>query len=337
MRRTLTAALAALLAASVPIALPAAAQTADDAVSIRLADAPTDRADDPRALIYIVDHLQQGDQITRHVEVGNGTDETLTMEVYAAGATVRDGQWRVADGRSQSELSSWTTVSPDTLVIPAGGKAQATVRVKVPDDAVDGERYAVVWTQPPGSAGAVGVVNRVGVRMYVSVGEGAEPVTDFRIDNLVAARDDRARPVVRAKVTNTGGRAIDLSGSLELADGPGSLSAGPFPVQLGTTLGPGESAPATVALDPGLPDGPWKATVTVTSGEETRKAQATITFPSGAGTSAKPVTAESIEQQRRILLPLALALLLAVVLALLLLAWRRRRHRAGDEDTARAP
>jgi hypothetical protein len=327
MRRTLTTAIAALLAASVAVALPAAGQTPDNAVSIRLADAPTDRADDPRARIYIVDHLHQGDQITRHVEVGNGTGGTVTMEVYAAGATVRDGQWKVADGRAQSELSSWTTVSPRTLVIPAGGKAQATVTVNVPDGAVDGERYAVVWAQPPASGGAVGVVNRVGVRMYVSVGEGPEPVTDFRIDNLVASRDADARPVVEAKVTNTGRRAIDLSGELELTDGPGSLRAGPFPVRLGTTLGPGESAPATVTLDPGLPDGPWKATVTVTSGEETRKARATITFPSDAGTSAKPVKAESIEKQRRILLPLALALLLAVVVALLLLAWRRRRRR----------
>jgi hypothetical protein len=327
MRRTLLTALAALLLVSTAAGLPAIAQTADNAVSIRLADAPTDRADDPRARIYIVDHLRQGDQITRHVEVGNGTNQTLTMEVYAAGATVRDGQWKVADGRAQSELSSWTTVSPKTLVIPAKGSAQATVAVTIPDDAVDGERYAVVWAQPPGSSGAVGVVNRVGVRMYVSVGEGPEPITDFRIDNLVASRDADARPVVAAKVTNTGRRAIDLSGELELTDGPGSLSAGPFPVQLGTTLGPGESARATVTLDADLPDGPWKATVTVTSGEETRKAQATITFPSEAGASATPVTAESVEKQRRILLPLALALLLAVVLALLLLAWRRRRRR----------
>jgi len=327
MRRTILAALAALLLATALTSLPAVAQTAANAVSIRLADAPTDRADDPRARIYIVDHLHQGDRIVRHVEVGNGTGQTQTMEVYAAGATVADGQWKVADGRTQSELSSWTTVSPRTLVIPAGGKAQATVTVDVPRDAVDGERYAVVWTQPPESAGAVGVVNRVGVRMYVSVGEGPEPVTDFRIDNLVAARDARGRPVVRAKVTNTGRRAIDLSGSLQLSDGPGSLRAGPFPVQLGTTLGPAESAPATVTLAADLPDGPWKATVTVTSGEVTRKAQATITFPSDAGTSAKPVTAESVKRQRRVLLPLALALLLAVVLALLVLAWRRRRRR----------
>ena len=121
MRRATLVALAAAVLAAVAV-VPASAQTASNAVSIRLADAPKDRVDDPRARIYIVDHLHQGDRIVRHVEVGNGTGKELTMEVYAAGATVRDGSWTVADGRTQSELSSWTTVSPSRLVIPAGGK-----------------------------------------------------------------------------------------------------------------------------------------------------------------------------------------------------------------------
>jgi hypothetical protein len=136
---------------------------------------------------------------------------------------------------------------------------------------------------------------------------------------------------VRAKVTNTGRRAIDLSGSLQLTDGPGSLSAGPFPVQVGTTLAPGEAAPATVRLDRSLPNGPWKATVTVTSGDVTRKAQATITFPSHPGTSAKPVVAESVKRQRRVLIPIALVLVVLLLLAIVLavLGQRRDRRRAA--------
>jgi hypothetical protein len=314
-------------AGAVVLAAPSSAQTTPNAVSIQLVDAPTSRKDDPRAHIYIVDHLRPGDRIVRHVAIGNGTDRALAMEVYAAGATIKDGQWAVADGRTANELASWTTVTPGTLVVPARGTAQATVTVTIPDDVVEGERYAVVWTQPPSSGGQVPVVNRVGVRMYVSVGEGSEPITDFRIDNLVAARDGDGRPVVRTTVTNTGRRAIDLSGSLELTDGPGSLSAGPFPVDVGTTLAPGESAPAQVRLDPELPNGPWKATATITSGQETRKAQATISFPSGAGVASDPVPAEAVKRQRRILIPVAVALVLGLLIAILVVARRQRRDR----------
>src|SRR5213076_2151068 len=97
-----------------------------------------------------------------------------------------------------------------------------------------------------GSGGAANVVNRVGVRVYLSVGEGEEPVSDFTIDALTARRDEDSVPIVETTVTNTGGRAIDLAGSLSLANGPGSLNAGPFDVQIGTTLAPGDSAPAQV-------------------------------------------------------------------------------------------
>jgi len=294
----------------------ARAQTSAGSVSIRLLDAPSNRENDPRARIYIVDHLHQGDRIVRHVEVGNGTDQPVTMELYAASATVKDGQFTFGDGRAKNELSTWTTVAPGTVQVPPHGTATTVVTVTIPKDAVDGERYAVVWAQPPASGGNVPVVNRVGIRMYVSVGEGAEPVTDFRIDSLVASRDSQGRPVVSALVTNTGGRAIDLSGSLDLTNGPGSLGAGPFPMQLGTTLAPKEHAPATVHLDKSLPDGPWKATVTVVSGEVTHKAQATIRFPATAGASSAPVVAESVKKQRRVLIPVAAALVVLVLVAL---------------------
>ena len=93
----------------------AVAQTSAGSVSIRLVDAPSNRQDDPRARIYVVDHLHQGDQIVRHVEIGNGTDQPVGMELYAAAATIKDGQWTVADGRTANDLSSWTKIDPATV------------------------------------------------------------------------------------------------------------------------------------------------------------------------------------------------------------------------------
>lgn len=322
--------LAALVAVLFGTGTAALAQTAAGSVSIRLLDAPTNRQNDPRARIYIVDHLHQGDRIVRHIELGNGTDQPVALEVYAAAASLKNGQFVFGDGRASNELSSWTSIDPATVQVPPHGTATTTVTVAIPKSAVDGERYAVVWAQPPASGGNVPVVNRVGIRMYVSVGSGAEPTTDFKIDNLVASRDAQGRPVVSTTVTNTGGRAIDLSGSLQLTNGPGSLTAGPFSMRLGTTLAPHESAPAVVELDKNLPNGPWDATVTVVTGDVTHKAKATITFPSGAGTSSKPVVAESVKQQRRILIPVAGVLVagaLGGVGALGVQQLRRRRPR----------
>jgi hypothetical protein len=328
MRRLLAALAVAAVALATPA--PAFAQQQTPGLSIRLVDAPTNRKDDPRARIYVVDHLQQGDRIARRIELGNGTDAPLPVTLYAASARIEDGQFRFGEGHVANDLTSWTRLEPGHVVVPAHGTATTTVTVVVPNDASGGERYGVVWAELPSSRGSAAVVNRVGVRMYVSVGSGKEPVTDFRIDTLTAARDEEGRPVVRTVITNTGGRAIDLAGELRLGNGPGSLSAGPFDVQLGTTLAPGDEAPAIVRLAKDLPDGPWAATVTVRSGELVKEAKASITFPSGAGASAKPVVAESVEQQRRVLIPAAAALAVTVLAGLTIYGLRLLRLRRSE-------
>ncbi len=148
--------------------------------------------------------------------------------------------------------------------IPANGVATAIVKVNVPADAAPGEQYAVVWVEARSTAeGGVAMISRVGVRVYLSVGPGGPPAADFVIESLTAERSPEGIPAVVATVRNTGGRALDLSGSLTMRNGPGGLKAGPFPAQLGTTLGIGETAPVTIELDPTLPAGPWEAELTL--------------------------------------------------------------------------
>lgn len=292
-------------------------------IGIRLADAPTDRKDDPRAHTYIVDHLHQGTTITRHVEVQSTVQQPTTVQLYAAAADLEDGQFSFGEGHAQNDLTDWTTIDPPSVTVPANGAVQAAVTIAVPTNATDGERYAVVWAELPGSGGQANQVNRVGVRIYLSVGEGTEPKTDFTIDALTAKRDRDGTPIIETTVTNTGGRAIDLSGSLQLNNGPGSLAAGPFDVKVGTTLAPGATAPASVRLDKNLPDGPWDAVVTISAGRLSHEAKGRITFPSTPGATAEPVKANSAEGQRKVLLPLALALVV-VVAAPTVALWRRR-------------
>jgi hypothetical protein len=308
-------------------------------LGIQLLEAPTSLADDPRAHIYIIDHLAPGTVIHRKVQVNNGTSDPLDISLYAAGSEIKNGLWSPLSGHQQDELSQWTTVEPSSLHLNPGESAVVQSTISVPADASAGERYAVVWaeSQIPGT-GPVHEVARVGVRVYLSVGQGGGPPTDFRIDSLSAARTKDGRPEVLAQVHNVGGRAIDLSGSLKLTDGPGALTAGPFPAKLGTTLAPGQSEPVTVILDKSLPAGPWTARIGLQSDLIKRAAKATITFPSGDGVVGPPVKAVPVPltKNRHVLVPLAILLIVLAAIALLLWLWRRRR-RDEDDDQGSQP
>ena len=302
-------------------------------IGVRLVDVPFDARDDPRARIYIVDHLAPGTVIKRRIEVTNTTVSPRRVALYAAAATVSDGAFLGSAARTPNELSTWTTVSPSNPEVPAGGKVTATVTIAVPDDAAPGEQYGVVWAETrssPKDVGGVLEVSRVGVRLYVAVGPGNPPAADFTIDSLTAQRAPDGEPMVLATVHNTGGRALDMSGVLELTSGPGGLSAGPFPAVLGVTLGVGDTEPVTIVLDEQIPAGPWDAQITLRSGLVERSAEATITFPDAG--SAAPVMTTSGP-------PMWLYAVFAGLLAILLALATRfiKRRRRSSEPVKLAP
>ena len=305
---------------------PLAAGTAPGSIGIRLLDVPASEANDQRARLYIIDHVAPGAVVQRRIEVSNTTPATVAVGLYAAAATIDGESFIGAAGHTANDLSSWTTVSPAAPQITAGGTATATVRITVPADATAGERYAIVWAEVRSNAGVGGVVevNRVGVRIYLSVGVGTAPAANFTISSLTAQRSAQGKPVVVATVHNTGGLALDMSGTLQLSAGPGGLSAGPFPAALGVTLPIGGTEPVAITLNQVLPAGPWLARITLRSGLTRRSAQATITFPA-SGTSA-PLNARAAGHHRPDAAEIATIVALACVLAAIavaLLRWRR--------------
>ena len=206
----------------------AGSPTPGTSVGFRLVDAPTDRAQDPRAHIYIVDHLAPGTTIHRRVEVSNGTTQAVHVRLYSGDATLEQGEFKAPGGPGGNELAGWTSVSVPAVDVAPQSAVQATVTIAVPSSASTGERYGVVWAELPPSQGNGGVslVNLAGVRIYLSVGPGGEPPSSFIIQSLVVRRDEKGQPVVDAQVRNTGGRALDLDGQASLSGGPGRLSAG---------------------------------------------------------------------------------------------------------------
>jgi hypothetical protein len=267
----------------------AAAGPTAGSIGVRLLDVSADEKNNPRARVYIIDFLPLGSVIHRHIDVTNYSSSPRRVVLYPGAAAIKNGTFNVAAGRTRNDLTTWIKLSPAAVTLQPHASARVTVTIAVPRDAYPGERYAGIWAQTADASRhgkkAIVEVNRVGIRVYLAVGKGGAPAPNFVITSLTAQRQLNGHPAVAAQVRNTGGRALDLSGELTLADGPGGLSAGPFPARLGTTIAPGQSEPVTIVLNKQVPDGPWKALIRLTSGLTSRSARATITFPRGVGSS----------------------------------------------------
>ncbi|MDG4823172.1 hypothetical protein O7635_15050 [Asanoa sp. WMMD1127] len=271
--------------AAVPAAppLPAAAGATgeDNQVGIRLLEAPVARRDDPRAHMYIVDHLAPGTRISRRFEVVNRTDEAREFEIYPGAATVENDEFVFGTDRETNELSSWTKVSVDRAALQAGESIEVDALIEVPKQASRGERYAVLWAETraaPDKKGNIGAIRRAGIRVYLSVGPGGEPISSFDIGDVTASRGDDGVPRISAVVHNTGERALDINGTLKLEDGPGSMRAGPYQLATVTTLAPGASGIVVAALDAKLPDGAWRLELELASGTVKRHLDLAVTL-----------------------------------------------------------
>jgi hypothetical protein len=333
MRRFLSALMvvaAVSIAATTALASPAHAlgKPPPGSFGVRLVDVPIDEAGNPRALRYIIDHLHPGATIRRRILVANFSSRTAQVAIYPDAATISRGSFIGDAGQTRSDLTTWTTTSRRSVSLSPRASTLVTVTIQVPPDATSGERYGVIWAQETSHArSSSGVtiteVNRVGIRIYLSVGPGGAPPSNFAIGSLTATRSVPGQPVVRALVHNTGGRALDITGYLKLSQGPGGITAGPYKIQTNVTLAPGQSWRVTTALSKQLPDGPWRAQIALTSGLTKRNATATIRFP-GAAVKAKPAAISGY------LIAAAIALVLLVLIA----AWLIRRRRRSSPAAA---
>jgi hypothetical protein len=307
-------------------AVAAAPARAVGGIGVRLVAMPGDSRVGPLARSYIVQQVAPGTSLRRRVVISNTTRSTVVVAVYPAAASLHRGAFMFGAGHSPNELTGWTSVSRAVLRLSPGTGMYETVTIHVPRNASSGERYGVIWaavSAPAPAGGGVTVVNRVGVRMYLSIGPGGAPPSNFAIGPMTAERSATGESIVVATIRNSGKRTLDIRGTLTLSNGPGGLRAGPFPVTLGAALGPSGSEPATIRLDRRLPRGPWHAQLRLTSGLLQRLATATITFPRRAGAAHPSTSAGGSSGGRRV------AEILLVLLALVALAlwWTRSPER----------
>src|SRR5580698_716249 len=284
---------AALVLAAVVLtaaAGPAAASTfsrrpVQGRVGVRLLTAPVSERANPLARLYIIDHLAPGATLRSKMQVANMSKSAVRLSMYAAAATIGHGQFMFAVGHTQNLMTTWVHLSRPVLWLRPGRHADETVTIRVPRNAPPGEQYGVVWAsdrgRDPGQKN-ISLVNRVGIRIYLSVGPGNPPASNFTMAPPTTSRNASGRAQVTVQLHNTGGRALTLSGTLSLTGGPGGLRAGPFRLTTGAVLAPGQSAPVTFTLSPHIPDGPWHAKIQLKSGLVVRSETATIDFNTAA-------------------------------------------------------
>lgn len=285
-------------------------------------DIPESGQADPRARSYIVDNLPPGTTVERRVEVQNNSAERQSIALYVSAAEVRDGTFTALPSEERNGLTGWITPETPSVELAAGESAKVVVEIAVPADAPEGEQFGVLWAEvrsAPAADTQVVTASRVGIRAYLSVGPGNGPPASFTVGAPSADQDSDGARRITAEVTNTGGRTIDVQGSLTLTAGPGGLAAGPVSLDGTVTIAPGESAPVTVTVAPELPSGTWHAQLDLKSGLATAQAEADLTF-NGTGTlpPAEPGYG-----------PVIAAAAAGLLLAAGTVIWLYRRGRAG--------
>jgi hypothetical protein len=296
-------------------------------IGVRLLDVPAATKQDPRARSYIVDRVAPGTGIQRRIQVQNNSTAAQSVRIYSGAARILEGSFVGDNDPAVNELTTWISVDHPQVELLPGKSADILVTIDVPEDASEAEQYAAVWAEirnAPAKGTNVVQASRVGIRIYMSVGPGNGEPADFRITSLTAARDAQGNPQVTAVVTNTGGRALDITGDLTLTKGPGGISAGPFGAQKTLTLAPGKGGTVVATLDPALPNGPWNAQLQLKSGLVEHEAAASITFPdSGQGEIVEPAQEAGFPW-----IALGTGAAFLFIAAALLWWWLRRRNTA---------
>ena len=220
----------------------ASSPTPGTSVGFRLVDAPSDRVQDPRAHIYIVDHLAPGTTIHRRVEVSNGTAQAVHIRLYAGAATLEQGQFKAPGGPGGNDLAGWTSVSAPAVDVPPGSAVQATVTIAVPSSAPTGERYGVVWAELPPSQGNGGVslveggLGELSERLLPG-GAGKGQVRRQVPAPVESPTVDRRRsPSSRSGLTNTSGASRSFASRKAPANASSRVAEpGSWPSALGMT------------------------------------------------------------------------------------------------------
>src|SRR6202041_2201340 len=118
-------------------------------------------------------------------------------------------------GHTRSELTSWISIAHPSVTLRPHASVMDMVTIRVPRKPTRGEHYGVIWVQQVAHTHnargfAIKEVSRVGIRIYLAVGRGGVPPTNFTSTSIAGRRSSGGRAILTALAHNTGGRAVDL-------------------------------------------------------------------------------------------------------------------------------
>lgn len=148
-------------------------------IGIGLVNVPESFAKTPNAAEWILERLTPSKTTTREFQVLNSTDKPMFVLIYPGAATNFDGNFVGASKGVVNELTSWTTVTPKSAMIPPHQGIHGVIKITVPSDAAPSMQFGLIWAQTTiGTTGGVTHINRVGIRMYDPVGDFIVPVSN---------------------------------------------------------------------------------------------------------------------------------------------------------------
>ena len=264
---------------------------------------------------------------SRAPDQGTGSAGSLSSDSLGPGST-GSGSHPVASVGAIGSLGSLGAITGSTVTVDANfGSATDSLGLVSGSyanlDAHLDQAGSVGSSGDTAVATGIDQISRVGVRVYLSVGTGRSPTSGFEVLDLRPIRDVVGLAAVIATVANTGQRAVDVAGTLDLTDGPGGLT-GPHIEAESATIAPGQQAEVVFPLgdDSAYPQGEWTATASLASGALHQENTREIALP--ATEIAAVANEETTSASLRSTLPWAAAVAVAGLLGAIV-AWRRRR------------
>jgi hypothetical protein len=186
-----------------PLSAHAAEPTAVGSVGIRIAQIPAALVDEPLAGSYVISRLQPGVAFEQRLEVFNTSTQEIKVSVYPGLATFKNKKFLIGNGRDGNELSSWTKLSLEAINLKPGKNQYFTMTISPPADALSLQQFGVIWAEVQGAPNSSGItaVSRVGIRMYIPVGNApdiaiTQPTVNSTMNEIVVKKSLVSRYII---------------------------------------------------------------------------------------------------------------------------------------------